>query len=293
MGILGVQLADDLGRVHRLDELPRALLVRALRADVPAGPGTADRERRAAALGRMEEVADVLLGRGLVRRRPAAVDPAAFEQERQAAVAELLAHRRPGLRRRQDLLRAEAVVRLLVVGHDLRVAGLSPIHLPLASWRSPPYAHRSGTKAWSAVPLEPAGPAYSAYGRTFALLGVLHRGRGIEDALDVGRLPVGRQAGLLEIVLAVVEPAHVEAVRDRPDACPCRSRRCWTASGYWFQSAHWRDVVVERLDVARRRPARRSRLPPTWNTSGSGRRCRERAGASCSSRRRRSSGDRS
>ena len=39
---------------------------------------------------------------------------------------------------------------------------------------------------------------------------------GIEDALDVGRLPVGREAGLLEVVLAVVEPAHVEAVRDRP-----------------------------------------------------------------------------
>ena len=57
----------------------------------------------------MEEIADVRFGRGLVGAVPAAVDPAALEQERQIAVAELLAHRRPRLGRGQDLGRDELV----------------------------------------------------------------------------------------------------------------------------------------------------------------------------------------
>src|SRR5207248_6060227 len=100
--------------------LPSARLVLALRRDVPAGPGSADGERGSTALGRMEDIADIRLGRGLVAGRPPAVDPTTLEEERELAVADLLTHRGPRLRRGEDVLRAQAIaVGLGVVGHDL------------------------------------------------------------------------------------------------------------------------------------------------------------------------------
>src|SRR5437763_6097174 len=65
-----------------------------------------------------------LLGLGLVRALPTAIDPAALEQERELAVAFLLAHGRPGLGRRKDLLRREAAaVRALVIVERLADRG--------------------------------------------------------------------------------------------------------------------------------------------------------------------------
>src|SRR5207249_1444556 len=98
---------------------PRRVLVLALRGDVPDRAGAADGERQATGRGRMEHVVDVLFGRAFVERRvlPSAVDPAALEEQRERALAFALAHRRPGLCAREDLLWCEpaAVCALVVV----------------------------------------------------------------------------------------------------------------------------------------------------------------------------------
>src|SRR5436853_606578 len=68
----------------------------------------------------MQQIADIFLRAGLVFRRPAAIDPAALEEEREASVAELRAHGGPGFGRREDLLRREALaVHPLVIGEGL------------------------------------------------------------------------------------------------------------------------------------------------------------------------------
>ncbi len=82
------------------------------------------------------------------------------------------------------------------------------------------------------------------------LLGVLDRGGRIQDPLDVGRLPVRRKTCLLEVVLAVIEPAHVEAVRDRPDAALV-GHAAPDGVRILAPVGPLADVVVERLDVAR------------------------------------------
>ena len=77
---------------------------------------------------------------------------------------------------------------------------------------------------------------------------LLHRVRGIEDALDVRRLPVCGEAGLLEVVLAVVQPTGVETVRDGPDL-PLVAHPALHAVGILAPVGPLLRVVVERLDV--------------------------------------------
>src|SRR5207245_10191797 len=97
---------------------PRQVLVFGRRGDVPARAEAADGERRATTLRRVQKVSDVLLRAGQILRGPTAVDPATFEEQREAAVAELRAHGGPGLGRGQDLLRRKTLaVQLLVVGN--------------------------------------------------------------------------------------------------------------------------------------------------------------------------------
>src|SRR5207245_7894791 len=99
---------------------PRQVLVFGRRGDVPARAEAADGERRATTLRRVQKVSDVLLRAGQILRGPTAVDPATFEEQGEAAVAELRAHRGPRLGRREDLLRRKPLaVDLLVVGEGL------------------------------------------------------------------------------------------------------------------------------------------------------------------------------
>src|SRR5438445_13786307 len=120
MRVFDIDLGDCVLVVPGLDELPGEILVLGLCGDVPARAQTADRERWPTVLGRMQDVPDVLLRAGLILRSPAAVDPAPLEDEREASVAELRAHGRPGFGRREDLLRREALgVDGLVIGESL------------------------------------------------------------------------------------------------------------------------------------------------------------------------------
>src|SRR4051794_28904819 len=198
----------------------------------------------------MEDVADVLLGAGLVGRRPAAVDPAAFEQERQLAVAQLFAHRRPRLCRGQDLLGAEAVIGLLVVGHHLAGRGAVTDPLPARVLELTTVRPQQWDEGMVGRAAGAGRAGVQRVRKHVRFLGVLHRVRGIEDALDVRGLPVRRQTGLLEVVLAVVQPAHVEAVGDRPDAALVR-HAALDGVGVLAPVGPLADVLVERLDVAR------------------------------------------
>ena len=103
--IFDVELRDRVLVVPLRDVRPGGVLVLALRGDIPDRTRATDGEGRSRREGRLQDLVNVLLRLGLVRGLPAAVDPAAFEQKRELAVAFLLAHRRPWLGRREDLLR--------------------------------------------------------------------------------------------------------------------------------------------------------------------------------------------
>ena len=198
----------------------------------------------------MEHVADVLLRRRLVLGNPAAVDPTALEQQRELAVAQLLAHRCPRLGRGQDLLGAQAGVGLLVIGHDL--ARGRAVADPLAR-RVLELAAVGPQERYEGVVRRAVGSGRAGVQRIrddVRLLGVLDRGRRVEDALHIGGLPVRWQPRLLQVVVAVVQPAHVEAVGDRPDLALV-GHAALDRVRVLAPIGPLSNVAIERLDVAR------------------------------------------